>query len=372
MDIVYGHLRDLIEGSKELQMNAKRAAFFVDEVITPAARRFRHLFVQSMTTYTAVSVAGIAMCYVVIGVPLFLTHPQLPRGDAALTTTTLILLFLIRPVTEMISVLPFLRQAAISLDKIRQLDGALTSDRGRAEGHDPFVDPSAVLLEMRGVVHHYSEVDNDRRFKLGPIDLAIRRGETLFITGGNGSGKTTLAMLLLGLYEPAFGSISLNGAAVTPSNVEYYRQYFAAVFSDFHLFEHLVGTEPSNLAARATHYIKAFDMASKVQVVAGKLSTLRLSGGQRKRLALMSSYLEDRPIYLFDEWAADQDPIFKGVFYNELLPDLKARGKTVLVITHDDAYFSGADRIVKLVDGGLHTVGLRANAVQHSAAGASA
>jgi putative ATP-binding cassette transporter len=80
----------------------------------------------------------------------------------------------------------------------------------------------------------------------------------------------------------------------------------------------------------------------------GVLSTVDLSQGQRKRLALMTAYLEDRPIYLFDEWAADQDPVFKEVFYLALLPELKARGKTVIVISHDDHYFHVADRILKL------------------------
>ena len=192
---------------------------------------------------------------------------------------------------------------------------------------------------------------------LGPMDLTIHQGELLFIVGGNGSGKTTLAMLLLGLYQPEAGTITLNGVPVTEANLENYRQYFSAVFSDFHLFEQLLGTDQQALSDRTTHYIKLFGMAHKVKVIDSKFSTIDLSSGQRKRLALVSSYLEDRPIYLFDEWASDQDPVFKRVFYTELLPDLKARGKTVLIITHDDAYFHLADRIIKLEDGHLEEYG---------------
>jgi putative ATP-binding cassette transporter len=69
----------------------------------------------------------------------------------------------------------------------------------------------------------------------------------------------------------------------------------------------------------------------------------------------MAAYLEDRPVYLFDEWAADQDPLFKEMFYREFLPELKSRGKTVIVITHDDRYFPVADRIIKLENGQVTT-----------------
>jgi len=58
-------------------------------------------------------------------------------------------------------------------------------------------------------------------------------------------------------------------------------------------------------------------------------------------------------VYLFDEWAADQDPVFKKVFYTQLLPELKARGKAVLVISHDERYFGAADRVIRLDYGKL-------------------
>jgi putative ATP-binding cassette transporter len=89
----------------------------------------------------------------------------------------------------------------------------------------------------------------------------------------------------------------------------------------------------------------------KVRVTDQRLSTTDLSQGQRRRLALLTAYLEDRPFYVFDEWAADQDPHYKQIFYTELLPELRARGKGVAVITHDDRYFHLGDRIVKLHDG---------------------
>jgi len=251
--------------------------------------------------------------------------------------------------------LPALRQASIALEKIQQLDDALETAEPPRMTAAPFATSSPLLLELQHVCHHYPGASDDRQFMLGPLNLTIHQGEIIFIVGGNGSGKTTLAMLLLGLYEPESGMIALNHTPVTDHNRVDYRQHFSAIFSDFHLFEQLLETEQQALSIRANHYIDVLGLAHKVTVADGKFSTLDLSTGQRKRLALVSSYLEDRPIYLFDEWAADQDPVFKRVFYTVLLPELKARGKTVLVITHDDAYFSCADRIVKLEDGHLQT-----------------
>jgi putative ATP-binding cassette transporter len=132
-----------------------------------------------------------------------------------------------------------------------------------------------------------------------------------------------------------------------------YRQLFSVVFTDFYLFDKLLGLEQQEIDSRAFDYLRMLQLDHKVQVEDGTLSTLDLSQGQRKRLALLTAFLEDRPVYLFDEWAADQDPQYKEVFYLKLLPELKARGKTVLVISHDDRYYHLGDRIVKLENGQL-------------------
>jgi putative ATP-binding cassette transporter len=354
LDVIYGHFRGLIEGSKELQLNAQHGTSFVEEVIAPTARDLRQSYIRAMTGYSLVSNSGIILFYLVIGFLLFVVPFWLPQRTDVLITVTLIVLYLVRPINETMLAIPTLQQSIIALRKIQQLDDTLEQAAERSITADPFgAAGAATLIELRGVRHSYRNGEGDNHFALGPIDLALERGELVFITGGNGSGKTTLAMLLLGLYQPEAGTVLLNGICVTPSNIHHYRQRFAAVFSDFHLFEQLLGTERQQLDERATYYIRQFGLAHKVRVVDGQFSTIDLSQGQRKRLALVSSYLEDRPIYLFDEWAADQDPAFKRVFYNELLPDLKKRGKTILAISHDDAYFCCADRVIKLVEGHL-------------------
>jgi len=170
----------------------------------------------------------------------------------------------------------------------------------------------------------------------------------VFITGGNGSGKTTLAKLLVGLYIPQQGEIRLDGQPITDERRDDYRQLFSVVFSDFYLFENLLGLSDFNIDTRAQDYLVKLELDRSVEIKDRTLSTLDLSQGQRKRLALLTAYLEDRPIYLFDEWAADQDPQFKEIFYFELLGRLKAAGKTAIVISHDDRYYHVADRVIKL------------------------
>ncbi|MET8652048.1 ATP-binding cassette domain-containing protein [Nocardia aurea] len=185
-------------------------------------------------------------------------------------------------------------------------------------------------------------------FQLGPIDLVFEPGQITFIVGGNGSGKSTLAKLITGLYVPRSGSVALNGEKIDHENIEWFRQNSSAIFSDFHLFEDYLGFDRPGIDAEVHRYLEELQIAHKVTVRDGRLSTIALSQGQRKRLALLTALLEDRQIYLFDEWAADQEPRFREVFYDEILADLKRRGKTVIVITHDDRYFDRADQLVKL------------------------
>jgi putative ATP-binding cassette transporter len=209
------------------------------------------------------------------------------------------------------------------------------------------------LLKIDAVCHRFPGLTDENPLTLGLIDLTVQEGEILFIVGGNGSEKTTLAMLLLGLYEPERGHIELNGIIVDQINLPLYRQYFSAIFADFHVFDEIYFEEDREIFIQAMHYLEKLELDHKVRIEANRFSSTSLSLGQRKRMALVSSCLEDRPIYLFDEWAADQDPAFKRVFYMELLPELKQRGKTVIVVSHDDSYFHCADRIVKLIDGAL-------------------
>ncbi|MES2740499.1 MAG: cyclic peptide export ABC transporter [Pseudomonadota bacterium] len=358
-DVLYQHFRSLIEGARELQLNTERGREFVGGVLAPGAAEFRRRFVRGMRGYAIVANIGTLMFYLNIGVMLFVIPHWLRLPAETLSGFTITLLFLIRPIIDLMTALPTLRQAGFSLAKIRQLDQELLPPAASADGAPAFDASVALSIELKGVCHRYPGEGGDGSFMLGPLDLRIPQGELTFIVGGNGSGKTTLAMLLLGLYSPEAGAVALNGVDVTDANRDAYRQHFSAVFADFHLFDHLPGAASEARQQQAQHFVAALGLQHKVKIVDGRFSTTNLSTGQRKRLALVAAYLEDRPVYLFDEWAADQDPVFKRVFYTELLPELKARGKTVVVISHDDAYFSYADRVIKLVDGHLHVAARR-------------
>ena len=208
------------------------------------------------------------------------------------------------------------------------------------------------ILQWNDVVFSYGEEKGvETPFSLGPISLELHPSELVFVIGGNGSGKSTFVKVLAGLYQPLQGNVTLAGTMVTDANREWYREHFSVVFSDFHVFKKLLGQSDSQAERLGLPYLRLLHMDQKVTMHERTFSTLDLSQGQRKRLALVTAYLEDRPIYVFDEWAADQDPQYKEIFYKTLLPDLRERGKLVVVITHDDRYFHLGDQVIKLEDG---------------------
>ena len=347
-DEVTRQIRSLTEGTKELKMNRARRHAFVGEVEETAQLQLRQAR-AGQVVFTAASSWGQSLFFFVLGL-LVLVLPQLqPMSSQVLIGFTVLLFQLMVPLEVLMNTLPNLGRASVSAANVEQLGFSLSSEIREQEG--PAGTPLEARwdrLELAGVTHSYRRENEEESFLLGPIDLAFRPGELVFLVGGNGSGKTTLAKLILGLYAPESGEVRFAGRTVDDGNREQYREHFSAVFSDFFVFEKLLGLEATALDEEAGGYLRKLHLEQKVQVKDGVLSTVDLSQGQRKRLALLTAYLEDRPIYLFDEWAADQDPLFKEIFYLELLPQLKSRGKTVIVISHDDHYYQVADRILKL------------------------
>jgi putative ATP-binding cassette transporter len=282
---------------------------------------------------------------------LFVFSRWFATSPAVLSGYALVFLHMVLPMEALLLAIPNVNRARVALERIRSGIGtALDREAHAADVAEAPSGPRRVFhsLELRELRHSYRRETEDGSFQLGPINAVLGPGEVVFLIGGNGSGKTTLAKLLVGLYAPEGGSILLDGVPVTDATREDYRQCFSAVFSDFFLFERLIGLRRPELDTEARSWLIELGLDHKVKVQDGKLSTTELSQGQRKRLALLVAYLEDRPLYLFDEWAADQDPLYKEVFYKRLLPELKARGKTVVAVTHDDRYFYLADRCIKL------------------------
>jgi putative pyoverdin transport system ATP-binding/permease protein len=345
-DALMKHFRTVLDGAKELKLHLQRRHSFLRNVFQPTAEAFRRSnFIGNMIYAASGSFGYQLIFYTLVGLLIFLMPSVSGDDTKTLTGFTLALFYMLIPLGDILVLFPSIARANIAMDKIESLGLSLAPTK------DEEISTPAVKLEqleLAGVTHSYHHDSENKTFMLGPIDLTFRPGELTFLVGGNGSGKTTLAKLLCGLYAPEGGEIRLNNVPVTDETRDTYRQLFSVVFSDFYLFDTLLGLEVHGLDHRAEEYIKQLQLQHKVTVQEGKLSTIELSQGQRKRLALLTAFLEDRPFYIFDEWAADQDPYFREVFYLQLLPELKAKGKTVLVISHDDRYYSLGDRIIKL------------------------
>ena len=349
-DELFAHLRGLTEGTKELKLHRDRRRAFLG-LLDGTATSLLKLLYSARMMFSLSGNWSTAIFFLMIGLLVFVVPSVQEVSTEQLTGYALILLFIRGPLTIILSMVPQMGQGSVAVAKIEKLGLSLPVEPG---DDVPAVGPATFeSLELAGACHAYEKEGEETSFTLGPLDVAFGPGELVFMVGGNGSGKTTFAKLLTGLYLPEAGEVRLNGKPVDDASREHYRQHFTAVFSEFHLFERLLGLERTGLDEHARHYLDELRLAHKVSVKDGALSTTELSRGQRKRLALLTAYLEDRPIYVFDEWAADQDPQFKEIFYHHLLPELKARGKAVLVITHDDRYFEVADRILKLEDGQL-------------------
>lgn len=343
--------RATVEGTKELKMHSVRREAFLDSTEST----LRALQAQNRAgtlAFAATSSWGQVLFFILVGLLVIVLPRYQPVEKEVLIGYTIVLFQMMAPLEVLLGAIPALSQATVASQAVERLGFSLESENQERSGGE-VLQASWETLDLAGVTHSYHRENEEESFLLGPIDLTFRPGELVFIVGGNGSGKTTLAKLILGLYVPEEGEIRFAGQTVTDDNREAYRQRFAAVFSDYFIFRTLYGIEASTLNADALRYLEKLHLEQKVRVEGGDLSTIDLSQGQRKRLALLTAYLEDRPIYLFDEWAADQDPIFKKIFYHELLPELKSRGKTIFVISHDDHYFHVADRIIKLNYGQL-------------------
>jgi putative pyoverdin transport system ATP-binding/permease protein len=344
-DRLLQHFRAITEGIKELKLNQQRQQDFLVNELEVSADAARNRNIQGLNIFVIAGGSGQLIFFAVLGILIFGLREWLSLSTATLGGYLLTLTYLMTPLQNMVQRLPVLVRANVAIKKVESMGLAL-AETTELTSKKVTTYPQIETLELCEINHSYQ--GGDRAFYLGKIDLKFTANELVFIVGGNGSGKSTLAKLLTGLYAPDSGSVQLNGQTITHENRDWYRQHFSVVFVDFYLFDKLLGIQPENLDVEANRYLEILQIAHKVQIKEGKLSTVDLSQGQRKRLALLTAYLEDRPIYLFDEWAADQDPLFRDIFYRELLPELKRRGKLIFAISHDDRYFHLADRVIKL------------------------
>ncbi len=346
-DYLFQHFRTVTEGTKELKLNYWRRQAFLREDLQPTAAAFRRYSVRGLMMFAVTASWGKLIFFFAVGFVLFALPKFMTLNPQTISGYVLTFTYLMLPMDRLVNQLPTISRASVALSKIESLGLSLAS-RAEAGSIPPLPQQDWHTLTLKGVTYSYQADQEDSSFVLGPIDLTLYPGEIVFIVGGNGSGKSTLAKLITGLYQPDAGEIDLDDQPIDANHQEWYRQHFSVIFADFYLFDRLLGFDQADLDAQAHRYLQRLQLDRKVTVTQGKLSTTALSQGQRKRLTLLTAYLENRPIYVFDEWAADQDPTFKDLFYTEFLPQLRRQGKTVLVISHDDKYFHVCDRTLKL------------------------
>lgn len=340
----------LLGGFKEVKLSSRRAAELLEDAMLVSGRTAWYR-ARAQRALAANFIFSQVAIFLLLGALVFLLPALSATFSDTIVKSLAAVLFLVGPISGVVSAMPQITVANNAAESLLRLDRLLDQHQEREvqahavakEAPQPFR-----TIELRGIT--FTRGEGDERFTVGPIDLVLHAGETLFITGGNGSGKTTFIKLLTGLYPADAGEILVDGKPVTAADKQRYRDLFGAVFSDFHLFRRLYGTDEPD-PARAATLLQEMEIADKSHLAGREFSTVDLSTGQRKRLALVAAQLEDRPILVLDEWAADQDPHFRAKFYQQLLPRLRAEGRTVIAITHDDKYFPHADRRIHMEDG---------------------
>lgn len=348
MDALQESIRGLIYGTKELKLSKIKQDRYFKEILLANEQDVLGNTKLANTIVVASASYGDLLSFFVICFLSYVFVSSHSITTEALIGTIMALLYITGPVSVILHAMPLIAIAKVSLRSITRVFSTLSKEDA-VEEIRPL--PEWDTVRFSNVSYHYTNEDGG--FTLGPLDMEVAKGEITFIVGGNGSGKSTLCKLLALHYIPTSGEIYFGGVKMDRESLNSGRQYISAIFTDYYLFDRLLGNLHAVDERLVNRYLTELEIERKVKVENGRFSTLALSDGQKKRLALLVTFLEDRDIYVFDEWAADQDPMFKQVFYHHILPELKARNKVVVVISHDDRFFNLADSLMIMEEGKL-------------------
>jgi len=342
---------DFLNGYKEIKMNSRRAYEMTSDLMQQTKS------VNEETTRVITALTNFfnylqVVLYVVVGIIIFVVPVFSSGFSSSVMTATTTALFLAGSLTGIIMSIPHISQADVAAKSLRNLASNLEQASEPEFSDPPGRFDQVGQIALKEVFFSHSKIETAGRFTLGPINYTFERGGVYFIRGNNGSGKTTLMRILIGLIQPQSGQIFVDGAPLSLPASSQYRDLFAVVFSDFFLFKKLYGLSISD-PEETDRLLRLFKMSDKVKISEGEFSDVHLSTGQRKRLALIVALLEKRQFLVLDEWAADQDPEFRREFYHEIIPAIRAMGKTVIAITHDDQYYEVADHVLQMSDGKL-------------------
>jgi putative ATP-binding cassette transporter len=333
---LFDRLMDLLDGFKEVRLNKPRSDDLYEDVVE-VSRNAANIKIRTQSETFKRLVFSQTSMYLLLAAIVFVVPALSSTTDGSIAKTTTALMFVVGVCIGLVQTIPILTAANAAADNIERLEAKLRAISGQTLESEGAARPRFDKIEMRDILFRYVDKLSEAVFQVGPVDFTLRKGDLVFITGGNGSGKSTFLKVLSGLYTPDSGTITLDGETVNDRTRDDYRSLISAIFVDYHLFRRLYGiadADPQELDRLLTE----FRLRDKTRLVDGEFSTLDLSSGQRKRLALIVSMLEKRPLLLLDEWTADQDPDFRRKFYDQLLPAFQRAGATIVVITHDDRY----------------------------------
>jgi putative ATP-binding cassette transporter len=355
---LFSTLSHLLDGFKEIKLSHDRSED-IREHIDEVSKEAMNNSITTKVMYSNAYIFAQTFFYVLVGIMVFVLPRFFEMYTESVTQITAVILFIIGPLSSVVAGIPAYTRSDIAIRNILILEAELDNLK---------VDPPSFNesrykqlknfkeLKFEGLEFDYYDRNKDKTFSVGPINLNVKRGETIFLIGGNGSGKSTLLKLLTALYRPSNGHISVDNTKITPNYMQEYRELYSAIFADFHLFDQLYGIKDWD-PDTVEELIHEMRLTDKTAFKDGVFSNINLSTGQRKRIAMIVSRLENRDIYIFDEWAADQDPQFREYYYYTLLPELKNAGKTLIIVSHDDSkFFSTADRVLRMDDGKLSDV----------------
>lgn len=344
---------DILSGFKEIHMNPKIGQDIFNRKIREISNESYINNTSAYTGFLNVQITGEVLFYLLIAFILIFNSSLGKESPTSIVNFVFILLYVLGSIDTLLQLIPGLLQARIASSRIYKLKQELNDERfenqleNRKISMNEFND-----LHISDLMFSHENEKNEMSFSIGPVNLSLKKGEAVFIYGGNGSGKTTLINAILGILKSNSGKIQFNETEVCANNYSEYRTLFSIVFTDFHIFDELYGFDEIS-EDEINNYLKIFELDGKVFYTNNSFSSKNLSTGQRKRLALIISLIRAHPILVLDEWAADQDPIFRKKFYTQIIPELKAKGFSIIAITHDDAYYHAADRLYKMDFGKL-------------------
>ncbi|MET0402681.1 MAG: cyclic peptide export ABC transporter [Cystobacter sp.] len=353
----YELLTDLVSGFKEVRLNTRRRQDLRED-LRQRSERLASMNIETAQVFDDNGVFIQCLLFIVLGVLVFVLPRYVHFSREVIPDLVAAVFFFWTPLFSLLRMAANYMRAAHALQELQEMedkiDAQLPSRMKPSQEESPWSGRFS-RIELLGLGYSYPARQGTTHFHVGPVDLTLHPGEVVFIVGGNGSGKSTLMRLLSSLYPATSGNIRVDGMSVGPQNIGAYRELISTIFTDFHLFQRFYGlldAKPEAVQA----LIAQMQLSGQTDFAEARFTRQELSTGQRKRLAMVVALLEDRPLYIFDEWAADQDAEFRHYFYRELLPLLRSRGKTVIAVSHDDRYFSCADRVVTMEYGQVRSI----------------